>query len=284
VDQLITAHGSLSVQHSPESRGELKAMRNSDFGPNGIFYRAIAGACVAMALTVAAAERAAAQSDVEICLTANRSLSLGVPLPRATARLKAGALRIVAVGSSSTTGLWVFPFSSEATYPQVMRRELAALRPSTQIEVINSGRIGDTISGTMARFQNDVLAYRPDLVIWQLGTNDVAWGGRADGLKDQIVAGVRALKADGADVILMDLQYAPMILATSQHEVMQATIAEVAREERVGLFSRFSLMRRSIEAGLPAGALVAWDGLHNSAAGYDCLGRALARAVNAGGR
>jgi hypothetical protein len=112
----------------------------------------------------------------------------------------------------------------------------------------------------------------------------VAWGGRAEGLKEQVTEGVRALKAGGADVILMDLQYAPVVLASSHHGVMQAIIAEVARQERVGLFSRFALMRRSIEAGLPAGALVSWDGLHNSTAGYDCVGRALARAVHAGGR
>jgi acyl-CoA thioesterase-1 len=245
--------------------------------------RIVTAICVATALIIAAAERAVAQSAAETCLAANRSLALGVPLPRTAARLKAGeGLRIVAVGSSSTSGLWML--NPDATYPEVMRRELAALRPRTQIEVINSGRIADTISGTMERFQNDVLAHRPDLVIWQLGTNDVAWGGRADGVKQQIVAGVRVLKTDGADVILMDLQYAPMILAASQHEVMQAIIAEVAREERIGLFSRFSLMRRSIEAGLPAGALVSWDGLHNSAAGYDCVGRALARAIHAGAR
>jgi hypothetical protein len=41
----------------------------------------------------------------------------------------------------------------------------------------------------------------------------------------------------------------------------------------VGLFPRFALMRRSIDAGVPAGSLVSWDGLHNSAAGYDCIGR-----------
>ena len=34
-------------------------------------------------------------------------------------------------------------------------RELAALRPGAQVEVINSGRIGDTVSGSMARFQNE---------------------------------------------------------------------------------------------------------------------------------
>jgi acyl-CoA thioesterase-1 len=69
----------------------------------------------------------------------------------------------------------------------------------------------------------------PDLVVWQLGTNDVAWGGRAEGLSDRVTEGVRILKAGGADVILMDLQYAPIVLASSQHSVMEAIIVEVAR-------------------------------------------------------
>ncbi len=99
-------------------------------------------AYLAAALFVSTADSAAAQapvslSDAEICLAANRSLSLGAPLPRTTARLNAGdPLRIVAVGSSSTTGLWVL--SSAATYPEVMRRELARLRPSARVEIINS--------------------------------------------------------------------------------------------------------------------------------------------------
>jgi len=243
---------------------------------------------LAAALLVAGSEDIRAQSpgslpDAEACLAANRSLALGAPLPRTTARLNAGEpVRIVAIGSSSTTGLWML--SPAATYPEVMRRELARLRPAARIEIVNSGRVGETVPGSIARFGRDVLALKPDLVIWQLGTNDVAWGGHAEGLKEQIAEGVRALKAGGADVVLMDLQYAPVVLGSSHHGVMQAIIAEVARQERVGLFSRFALMRRSIEAGLPAGALVSWDGLHNSTAGYDCVGRALARAVNAGGR
>jgi hypothetical protein len=125
----------------------------------------------------------------------------------------------------------------------------------------------------------DVLAHNPDLVVWQLGTNDVAWGGSAEGLEEQVVAGVRALKSSGADVILMDQQYTPQVLASSQYSRIQTLIADVARQERVGRFSRFELMRRSIEAGLSPGALVSWDGLHNSAAGYECVGRALARAI-----
>jgi acyl-CoA thioesterase I len=225
----------------------------------------------------------ARSSPAETCLEASRSVALGVPLRRTSARIKAGdTLRIVAVGSSSTTGLWVL--SSDATYPEVMRRELARLRSGLAIEIINSGRIGDTISGTLARFERDVLAYRPDLVVWQLGTNDVAWGGATEGLKESVTSGVRLLKASGADVILMDLQYSPLVLASSNHSAMQAIIADTARQERVGLFSRFALMRRAIDAGLTPNALVSWDGLHHSAAGYECVGRALARAVHAGVR
>ena len=243
---------------------------------------------LAAALLIAGSEDARPQApgslpEAEACLAANRSLSLGAPLPRTMARLSAGEpVRIVAIGSSSTTGLWML--SPSATYPEVMRRELARLRPAARIEMTNSGRVGETVTGSIGRFGRDVLALKPDLVIWQLGTNDVAWGGRAEGLKEQVTKGVRALKAGGADVVLMDLQYAPVVLASSHHGAMQTIIAEVARQERVGLFSRFALMRRSIEAGLPAGALVSWDGLHNSTAGYDCVGRALARAVHAGGR
>lgn len=226
--------------------------------------------------------RARAQTEMstaETCLAANSNLSLGARLSRTEARLKSGEpLKIVAVGSSSTVGLWVL--RSAATYPEVMRRELLRLQPNAKIDVVNSGRVGDTIPDNLARFERDVLAFRPDLVVWQLGTNDVAWGGHPDDqLRDKVIQGVDTLKASGADVILMDLQYSPMVLASSYYSKMQTIVSDVAQQENVGLFSRFALMRNSIDAGVSQGALVSFDGLHNSAEGYDCIGRALARAI-----
>ena len=223
-------------------------------------------------------------SSAEKCLSANFNASLGAQLPRTASRLKSGEpLKIVAIGSSSTVGLWVL--RSAATYPEVMRRELSRLRSNATIEVINSGRVGDTIPNNIARFERDVFAHTPDLVIWQLGTNDVAWGGRPDqGLKRSVVEGVRALKAGSADVVLMDLQYAPQVLASASYSTMEGIIADVAKQERVGLFSRFALMRNSVSAGVAQSALVTWDGLHNTADGYDCIGRALARAISTSAR
>ena len=242
-------------------------------------------ACLASLLLIATVSDTPAQeraSAAQTCLAANHGIALGVTLPRTAARLKAGdPFRIVAVGSSSTSGLGVL--SGSSTYPEMMRRELMALQPRARIEAITSGRIGERIPGTVARFQHDVLGHRPDLVVWQLGTNDVVWSGHVNGLKDLVVAGVRTLKASSADVVLMDLQYVPMVLGSAQTAAMQAMIADVAREQRVGLFSRFALMRRAVEAGLAPDALVSWDRLHNSAAGYECIGRALARAIYASG-
>jgi acyl-CoA thioesterase I len=69
-----------------------------------------------------------------------------------------------------------------------------------------------------------------------------------------------------------------MVLA-ADYSRMQTLITEVAQQERIGLFSRFALMRKSIDAGLAPDALVSWDRLHNSGEGYDCIGRALARTI-----
>ncbi|WP_426437936.1 SGNH/GDSL hydrolase family protein [Bradyrhizobium genosp. P] len=248
------------------------------------FFRVARIACIGAAIGgglsgTAFSQSPDAGSPVEKCLAVNSGLSLGVQLPRTAKRLKAGEpLKIVAIGSSSTVGLWVL--RSTETYPEVMRQELLRLRPNVRIGVVNSGRVGDTIPGNIARFERDVFAYTPDLVIWQLGTNDIAWGGTPDdGLKSKLVEGVKALKAGSADVILMDLQYAPMVLHSDHHSTMETIIADAAKQERVGLFSRFALMRNSIDAGVSPGSLVSWDGLHNTADGYACIGRALARAI-----
>jgi acyl-CoA thioesterase-1 len=233
---------------------------------------------ILLAAALAVAGPAAAQTaTVEACLAVDQRLTADGALPRTAAALQADRpFTVVAMGSSSTLGLW--QSNPAKTYPGMLQSELTTLRPNLPLTLINSGRNADTIPGNIARFDRDVFAHRPDLVIWQVGTNDVTWLDSADSLTGKIVDGIRMLKANGSDVILMDQQYAPVILA-SQYSKMQASIAEAARLEHVPLFSRFDLMHRAIDGGLSMGALTAWDGLHNSAAGYECIGRALARAI-----
>ena len=80
----------------------------------------------------------------------------------------------------------------------------------------------------------------------------------------------------------MDLQYAPLVNAAKRHVRMEEIIAEVAREQNVGLFPRFLLMKRASEAGIRG--LIWWDGLHNSVEGHKCIGAALAQMIDAAAR
>lgn len=240
---------------------------------------ALRGAALSMAALMALPGTASSETlpAAETCLAVGQPLSENTALPRIAAVLRSGGpLKIVAMGSSSTLGLW--QSDPARAYPGVLQAELMRLRPGLRLDVINSGRNADTIPGNIARFDRDVLAHAPDLVVWQVGTNDFTWLESGDALTEKIAGGIRALKAGGADVILMDQQYAPVILA-SRYAKMQASIAAAARQERVPLFSRFALMKRAVDGGLSITALTAWDGLHSSAAGYDCVGRALARAI-----
>jgi acyl-CoA thioesterase I len=227
------------------------------------------------------AEHAAPGSPVEACLTFAGGLSLGTALPITKAKLHPGAtLRIVALGSSSTSGFGAF--GKGTAFPDVMKGELSRLHPGTAVELINSGRIGEDLGDNIARIDDDVLRYKPDLVIWQIGTNDVVWRGIADNAKNMLADAVRRMKAAKTDVVLLDLQYAPLVTLTSRYERMEKLIANVAAEQRVGVFPRFAMMKRAIDAGV--GGLVSWDGLHNSSEGYACVGVALARMIDAAAR
>ena len=215
---------------------------------------------------------------VSACLSHAAGLTLGAPLGFTRTKLRTGLpLTIVAeLGSSSTTGFGAF--GKGTAFPAVMEQELVRLQPGAQINVINSGRAMDDLADNIARLDSDVLHYRPDLVIWQIGTNDVLWRGIASNSQEMLADSIGRMKAARADVILLDLQYAPWVLLSPRHYEMETIIADVARQQNVGLFPRFFLMKQAIDAGVTG--LVSWDGLHNSARGYACVGIALARMID----
>lgn len=245
-----------------------------------VWKLAIGGmACAAVFLPASQTIYAQSMSAAETCVSVNQNLSLGAKLPRTAAILKSRKpLKIVAIGSSSTVGLWMS--DPAKTYQGVMRTELTRLFPGAQMDIVNSGRSGDTIPGNIARFEPDVFAHHPDLVIWQMGGNDFTWMESSESLEQKIVAGIRMLRAHGAEIVVMDQQYTPVILAT-QYAKMQAAIVGAARQEHVAYLPRFEMMHKTVEAGVPIGSLAAWDGLHMSGDGYNCTGRVLARGIAA---
>src|SRR5580692_2103638 len=76
---------------------------------------------------------------------------------------------IVALGSSSTAGSMAS--DSAHTYPAVLQVTLNKTLPSADFAVINRGIGGQDAPEELARLDADVIAIRPQLVIWQVGAN-----------------------------------------------------------------------------------------------------------------
>src|SRR5258708_26463069 len=115
-----------------------------------------------------------------------------------------GAVRIIAIGSSRTAG--------EGGIPPYRGRREAALRaryPDRMICVLNRGKGGEDAPAELMRLQADVINLKPDLVIWQVGTNTVWNGDNLDATATAIRDGLGLLSAADMDIILMDLQYVP---------------------------------------------------------------------------
>ncbi|MBV8505367.1 MAG: SGNH/GDSL hydrolase family protein [Alphaproteobacteria bacterium] len=200
-------------------------------------------------------------------------------LDRTSSRILSGKpLTIVAMGSSSTLG--VGASSPALSYPSRLEQELRQRFPGVEIRVVNHGVGGQDVPEELTRLGRDVIAEHPDLVVWQVGTNAVL---RRDDLSadEQLISrGVALMKESGIDVVLMDLQYAPRVLARPASAEMERLIAELARHTQVGLFRRFEIMKEwDRTQQLAPASSVGPDGLHMTDAGYACLSNQLAEAL-----
>ena len=162
-------------------------------------------------------------------------------LPRVKEALASNSeLTIVALGSSSTVG-W-HASSIAQSYPAILQSELSAALPYAHVAVINRGVGGQDAAEMVPRIDADVLAVRPSLVIWQVGANGAMKDRDPDSYRKLVNDGVQTLKGAGVDIVLMDNQRSPAILAAPHHLAFDEATAEVAartglslRGERFGL-------------------------------------------------
>jgi lysophospholipase L1-like esterase len=203
-----------------------------------------------------------------------------LPLRRTARQLHAGKpIKIVAIGSSSTFGAGASkPYNA---YPSRLAAELTREFADHEFAVLNRGVNGDTATDMLARFQRGVIAERPDLVLWQVGTNSLLRGDPIQPHRSLLHGGIERLKAIGADVVLIDPQYAPRVLARPNFEAMLKLLEQAARFETVNLFRRFALMRHwhQVER-MPFETFLSPDELHMNDFSYGCVARALSGAIS----
>lgn len=231
--------------------------------------RALATACCILAGTAPALAAPAENCTVPPILAA------GTRLAHAPAALVAGGISIVAIGSSSTQGAGAS--GPAATYPAQLDRMLEARYPKASVEVVNAGIGGETAAENLARFDRDVLSRRPQLVIWQVGTNDGLRGVDPGIFRENLRDGIARLRAIGAEVLLMEPQYYPGETKVPAQAAMIESVREIGGQLGVPVLRRHAIMRSWLDEGhLTLATMLSPDGLHMTDDSYRCLAGAVA--------
>jgi acyl-CoA thioesterase I len=234
---------------------------------------------LAVAALLAAAMPIAARAETPVCDTPLDIIRLANPLTHFGQKLAAGApITIVAIGSSSTAGAGAS--SPAKSYPSQLAVELQNRYPNQSITVINRGVNGEEVADMVKRFDQGVVAAKPDLVLWQLGTNSLIRDHMFSDRGDAIRQGIEKIRAAHADVVLIDPQFVPKVLVKPQAQHMVNFLAVTAKEADVDLFRRFDVMRHWREVDrLPFDAFVSPDGLHMNDWSYGCIAKGLSMAI-----
>jgi acyl-CoA thioesterase-1 len=241
--------------------------------------RGILSTMLVMVAAALVSPSALAQQAPPLCKAPNEFVRLTHPLPQTAKRLASGdPLTIVAIGSSSTAGAGAS--SPAANYPSRLAIELKEQFSGHPITVLNRGVNGEEARDMLARFEESVIKPKPDLVLWQVGTNAV--------LRDHPIApagllvheGVRQIKAIGADVVLIDPQFAPKVIAKPGAEDMVNLISAAAKEDNINAFQRFAVMRYWRDtANIPFSAFLSPDELHMNDWSYGCIAKLIGNAI-----
>jgi hypothetical protein len=211
------------------------------------------------------------------CPVADYLLATDYSLPKVAAAFKAKQpINILVIGSksSSLSG----PDGVASSYPARLEAALRSKLPGTEISVTTELRNKETAAEVANDFEKIAGVHKPTLVVWQTGTVDAMRSLDPDDFRAGLDDGIATLQKEGADIVLMNLQYSPRVETMLSANPYIDTIRVVAQQRSIPLFDRFSIMRAWSESGA-FDLFGASHGLGMAKRVHDCLGHALAKFV-----
>ena len=202
---------------------------------------------------------------------------LGLQLPRLGRALReTGTAKVLAIGSSSTAG--VGASSPSRTYTARLEADLETALTGTDFDIIGHGMSGEVAQGAADRMKREVEEVKPELVVWQVGTNDALRHVAIDSFKNCLKKTLAWLKEQRIDVILINPQYGDQLIKDGYYQEVVNAVAEVARDAEVLLVDRFQFMRK-LQRERGDRFYLSTDDLHMNDEGYRCLAEQLATAI-----
>jgi acyl-CoA thioesterase-1 len=192
-------------------------------------------------------------------------------------------VRIVALGDSTTAGTpgWMSPVElpPDGGGDETSQYAYWLMKAHPDWEVLNRGVNGERSDQILARFERDVIASSPKIVVIIAGVNDV-YQGRPPG---HVTSQLRAMydRAADAGIAVLAGSIVPYNTATAaQNASMHAINAWIRRQAETDANIAFGDTRAAVAAPHAPDLLADTpDQLHPSAAGYRRMAETIARAL-----
>lgn len=188
-------------------------------------------------------------------------------------------IKVLAIGSSSTVG--VGASSPMASYTVRLEHDLEGFLKGFDIDLIPRGMSGEVAEGTASRIKTEVAENKPDLVVWQVGTNDGVSRIGEEHFTNCLHTTLDWLAKNGVDVILINPQYVDRLASDDHYTQIVKIIDDVAREKRVLVVDRYKAMA-DLARQNGNNTYLASDRFHLNDLGYRCMAEYSARAIVSG--
>lgn len=216
----------------------------------------------------------------ERCHAPDNLVYVDAPLSRLATRLKddkAANVLVLGAGSAAGSGM----SSPQRAYPSRLEHWLRAWFPEARVAVYTVAKRGATVASMLRSMASEVQAYKPALVIWQIGASDAANGVPISSFGRDLERGLDTLQRRGIDVVLMDMQYTPNVDLLTNASAYRAYMRWTAVRQEVLLFRRYEVMEHWSQSDVfdfdlgPASRQV-----QEYEAAHDCVAALLARMIH----
>lgn len=210
------------------------------------------------------------------CEAPAADIATPAPLPHLQVNLQTRrTIRVLAIGSSSTVGIGAS--SPTANYPAQLESILEKTFKGLDVVIINRGVSGEVSAATAVRMKTLVGLEKPDLVLWQVGTNDALMRVPVEEFVATVRETVRWLKEREVDTVLVGLQYTLKVSKDEHYKAIRMALRDIATAENVLLVRRYEAMEFIERA--KSGQLMSPDDVHLNDLGYRCMAEHIARAM-----
>ncbi len=211
------------------------------------------------------------------CEAPSGDIATTAPLPNVARALAAHkTVEILAVGAAAMNRVGIG--TGVKSYPVQLEDLLKGALHGADVDVINRGTGGEVAQTSADRIRSEAGPTKPDLVLWQLGTNDALARVPPDQFAYTVRSTVDWLRDNGIDVVLVGLQYTPRFARDESYFDIRRTLEQIAKDENILYVKRYEAMRFIAQTRSHV-HLMTSDDYHLSDIGTQCQAEHVAHAL-----